>query len=72
MIPATKTKDIMMSIVVRSVIVVVAALTSVSAASARSPNISYDSGTIVSEISDINTPEGGKTFWEVMQRRRSH
>ena len=61
-----------MNIVARSVIVAVAALTSVSAASARSPDISYDSGTIVSELPDINTPEGAKTFWEVMQRRRSH
>lgn len=53
--------------IIRSALVAVAVLGSVSAASARPAHVPYDSATPRSAY-DLNSAEGAKAFWESLQR----
>lgn len=52
-----------MSTFIRSALIAVAVLSSVSAASARSPRTLDENG-IISSDRDLNNPESVKEFWE--------
>lgn len=56
-----------MSKIIRSALVAVAVLGSVSAASARPAHVTYDTATPRSAY-DLNTVEGAKAFWESLAR----
>jgi hypothetical protein len=63
-------KEIIMSTFIRSALIAVALLSSVSAASARSRQAPYDNATPRNQI-DLNSTEGARAFWESQQRHGS-